>query len=98
MELVKIETEVTKEVHEIGLAVKKVIESYKQATADGWQPGTDIPQILMGSYQGLLTAIDGVEKSGSEFKTEPVKAAMGALIPLSEGVELLMEKKEDESK
>ena len=98
MELIKIETEVTKEVHELGVAVKKVIQAYKQATADGFQVGQDVPAILMASYGDLTKAIEGVDKADDEFKGEPVKAAMGALIPLSEGVEMLMEKKEDESK
>lgn len=89
MELVKIETEGTKEVHEIGLAVKGVIEAYKQATADGWQLGQDIPAILMASYQKLTTAIDGADKADDEFSAEPAKASIGALIPLIEGVELL---------
>lgn len=95
MQLVKIETEVTKEVHELGVAVKKVIEAYKLATADGFQVGQDVPAILMASYGDLTKAIEGVDQADDEFKAEPVKAAMGALIPLSEGVELLMEKKED---
>lgn len=98
MQLVKIETEVTKEVHEIGLAVKKIIAAYKEATKDGFQAGADVPAILMASYQDLITAISDAEKSSGEFDAEPVKAAMGALIPLSEGVEMLMEKKEDEQK
>lgn len=95
MELKTIETQVTKEVHEIGLGVKGVIQAYKTATADGWQPGEDIPKILIDAYQPLLTAINGAEKSSEEFNEEPVKAVMGALIPLAEGVELLMEKPQE---
>ncbi len=91
MELVTIETQGTKETHEIGLAIKGIIQNYKLATADGWQAGTDIPAILMGSYQVLLTAIDNAAQTSVEFKEAPVKAAMGALIPLAEGVELLTE-------
>jgi hypothetical protein len=94
MEILKIETEVTKEVYEIGLAIKKVIATYIEANKDGFQAGTDIPAILMGSYQDLLKAIEDADKSGAEFKGEPVKAAMGALIPLAEGVELLQKKSE----
>lgn len=95
MDVKKIEIEVTKETHEIGVAVKNVMSNFIEAKKDGWQPGTDIPAVLMGSYQDLLTAIDGADKVGGEFKGEPMKAAMGALLPLAEGVELLMESKED---
>lgn len=96
MELVKIETEGTKEVHEIGLAFKKVMMSYKQAVTDGWQAGQDIPAILMASYQDLAKAFENAEQSGAEFDKAPIKAAMGALIPFAEGLEVLMEKKEDD--
>lgn len=95
MNLVKIETEVTKEVHELGLAVKNVISAYKESQKDGFQVGQDVPAILMASYASLTKAIEGIDQADDEFKAEPVKAAMGALIPLSEGVEMLMEKKED---
>jgi len=95
METKTLEVIVTKETNEIGEAVKGVIKAYKEATADGWQVGQDVPAILMASYGKLTTAIDGADKVGGEFKGEPIKAAMGALIPLSEGIELLMEKKED---
>lgn len=94
MEIVKVETEVTKEVHELGLAVKGVIKAYKDATADGWQSGTDIPAILMASFQKLSVAIEGVEKVGGEFKEEPLKAALGVLLPVAEGIEMLIRKDE----
>ena len=95
MNLIKIETEVTKEVHEIGLAFKKIMISYKEATADGFQAGQDIPAVLMASYQDLMKAFEGAEMSDEEIKEAPVKAIMGAVVPLSEGLEVLLEKKED---
>jgi len=96
MELIKIETMVTKEVHEIGVAIREVIKAYKLATIDGFQVGQDVPAILMASYGELTKAIAGVDLADDEAKAEPLKAALGALIPLAEGVELLMEKKESE--
>lgn len=94
MDYVDIQFKGAKETHEIGVAVKGVIAAYKQAVADGWQAGTDIPAILMASYGKLTDAIDGANKIGDEFKGEPVKAAMGMLVPLAQGVELLIEKDE----
>ncbi len=95
MKLIKIETEVTKEVYEIGLAVKGVVVAYKLATKDGFQAGQDIPAILMASYQELTKAIEGADLVDDEFKGEPVKAAMGALLPISEAVSLLSSKDEE---
>lgn len=94
MELRKIECEVTPEINDIGLAVESIIANYKAATADGWQPGTDIPQILMVSMTSLLNAISGLDQVGAEVKEYPVEAIMGALIPIARGVQSLIKKAE----
>jgi len=93
-ELIKLETEGTKEVHEVGLALKEILAQTKAALADGWQPGTDLPQILMGCFASLSKAIEGVGEAGEEFKAYPVNASIGALIPVLEGIQALL-KKED---
>lgn len=89
MSVKKIETEVMSGANDVGLAVKKVATAYKEATADGWQPTTDIPAILMASFNSLLAAFDGVSKSKAEFEQEPIKAGMGAVIPILEAVDHL---------
>ncbi len=95
MKTTKLELEVTKEVHEIGLAVKGVVEAYKIAVADGFQAGQDIPTILMASYSNLTLAIEGADQAAAEFKADPIKASLGALIPLSEAVVILSRKEKD---
>jgi len=94
MELRTIETNVTPEVNDIGVAVKKIMINYKEATKDGFQAGQDIPAILMGSYQDLLKAIEDADKVGEEFNIEPFKASIGVLVPVSEGLEVLLKKDE----
>lgn len=92
--LMKVETQVTKETHELGLAVKAVLLSVKKAKADGWDAGTDLPAIILESVQALMPAIEGVEKVGEEFKDEPLKATLGALLPVAEGIEAFLVKEE----
>ncbi len=94
METRKIEVEVTPEINDIGVAFKGMIVAYKEAKKDGWQSGTDIPAILMSSFGSLTTAFEGMDKAGAEAKEAPVKAVMGALLPITEGIELLLEKDE----
>ena len=93
--LVDVSTKGTKELNELGNALKKVIVATKEATADGFQAGTDIPAVLMASYQDLTKAIEGIDKAGSEIKAEAVKAIVGVLVPVAEGVELLLDKDEE---
>lgn len=92
--LVDVETKVTKETHELGLAVKAVLLSVKAAKADGWDASTDLPTVIVQSVQALLPAIEGVEKVGEEFKSEPAKATLGALLPIIEGVEAFIKEEE----
>ena len=87
------ETEVTPEVNDIGEAFKELCVQYKEAKKDGWQPGKDIPQILLGSMNKLMVAFDGADKSTEEAKLEPFKAGLGAIIPIVEGIDLLRAKK-----
>ena len=94
VELVEVKTQGTKELNELGQALKTLITKTQEALKDGFQAGEDIPAILMGSYQDLTKAIQAIEKVGGEIKAEPVKAIMGALIPVSEGVEGLLSKDE----
>jgi len=94
VELVNITTKGTKEIHEVGLCFKAVMTETKKALADGWQPGTDMPAILVGSIGSLTTAIAGANGIVDEGKEEPVKATMGALIPIAEGIDELVVKRD----
>lgn len=90
-------TKVTKEINEVGEAFKDVVANYKKAKEDGWQPGEDIPAVLMASYKSLLAAFDNLGQAKVEAKHEPFKASLGAVIPIVEGVDLLLEKDEEAS-
>lgn len=94
MEIIKVETEVTKEVYELGCALKAIMVNTKLAVADGFQAGQDIPAILMGSMQDLLAAVAGIEKVDDEFIGEPAKASKAIVVPVLEGVDVLVKKKE----
>jgi hypothetical protein len=93
VELVDINTKGTKETNEIGLALKDIVVATSKALEDGFQPGQDLPTILLTAVTKLSVAIEGYEKVPAEFKEETVKALMGALIPISEGIESLLHKK-----
>lgn len=88
-------TKVTKEMLELGEGIKTMLVAIDDALADGWQAGTDIPTILMASYQSLAKAIDNISQASVELKGEPTKAIMGALIPVSEGIEALLIKNDE---
>jgi hypothetical protein len=89
---VKLEVELDKEIFEVGNCIKSIIKAYKTAVADGFTPATDIPAILLASIADLMKALDGVQNIGAEFKDSPVTASKSVIIPILEGVELLLQK------
>lgn len=66
MEKIKLEVEVAKETYELGQGLDGVVESIQKALADGWQIGTDLPQIMLESITKLVPAIEGIDKMGAE--------------------------------
>lgn len=94
MNTVEVKFDAPKETHELGVAVAKLMANYKTAVADGFQVGQDVPAILMGSFNEIMAGIDGIDKSPEEFKNDPVKAAMGMLVPLADGISELIKKDE----
>lgn len=77
MQKVAVTTEVAKETYELGVGVDKFIGAVKQALADGFQPGQDIPVVLSAAIADLVPAIQGAEKIGSE--TSDVQAFSNGL-------------------
>lgn len=62
--------EVSKELNDVRKALVKVVKSSKEAVADGFQAGQDIPAIAMASYQELLEALKGLNDVPAEFKED----------------------------
>jgi len=62
--------QVPKEVDEVMVAIVNILKVTKQALADGWQPGQDLPVILTAAATNLLPAVDGMNKIGDEWKQE----------------------------
>lgn len=69
MEAVKKEVVCTKEAAELMGAVVSLVKNAKLALADGFQPGQDLPVLLMGSMNDLLTGLNGLNLLGDEVKS-----------------------------
>ena len=57
------------------------VGSIKDSLEDGWQPGIDIPVILMKALNDLPSAIGGIDQLDDEAKQDPAAmiAAVGIL-------------------
>lgn len=89
---VKKEIDVSKEANDIGVAIAKILITANSALEDGFQAGTDIPTVLMGSFKELTDAFEGSEKVISEFKNSPLESASGLVMPILEAVQSIRKK------
>ena len=70
MPKIKVEVEVSKEVHELGEGLKNFIAALKVALADGWQTDQDLPVLLASAMADLIPALQGIEKLPDEAKED----------------------------
>lgn len=84
MDTVKVEIELPKEMAAIKEAIGKMVGAVKTSLADGWQPGTDLPAILIAGMAELPAAIAGLSSLPAEFKADKGKAVVVAALILDQ--------------
>lgn len=84
MEYVDKQVKVAKEMYEVFQAVGMIVDAAKAALKDGWQPGTDIPMVLMAAMPALGTAIQGMDKIPVEMKEDLSSFLMAGAVGGSE--------------
>jgi len=62
------QVEESKEMAELWDAFAVLAFEIKKALADGFQPATDIPTVLLNSFNNVISAVDGVQKIPAEVK------------------------------
>ena len=92
MQNVTHEMELPKEAYELGMVVRQILMEYKKAKADGWSPGTDIPQVIIGSMHHMMSALEGLSEIDDEFKANPMTASLAITVPILDGVGELLKK------
>lgn len=76
MERIQFTEDVPKEIHELNMGLLNLTKAVKQALADGWQPMTDVPVIVMAAIHDLGPAVQGLEKVDDEFGEDMPGAVM----------------------
>jgi hypothetical protein len=72
MEKVIKQVEVMKEADELVQALVSIVKAVKTALKDGFQPGADLPAIIVSAVASLPSALEGVQKLPEEAKADPV--------------------------
>lgn len=77
---VQVQVDVSKEMNEMMDAIVGVVEAMKQALADGFQPGQDLPAIVLAAVNLLPPALQGMDLIGDELKQNPKEFANAAAL------------------
>lgn len=85
--IVELKTTATESCKNIGEGIANIMKATENALDDGWQPGTDIPAVLLQSINSFSVIMAEAKDIKPDFKAAPIAAARGILIPVSEGVE-----------
>lgn len=86
VEIVVREVQCAKETLEVGEGLAGMLKDVRQALADGWQPGQDIPVILSSAMARLGTAVDGALKVNDERKASPQAFVNAVMLPVADAV------------
>lgn len=89
MEKIEKVVSLPKEWSEVGDALVGVAVAVKAAKADGWQPGTDIPAVLMASFGPLAKALEGAQNLPVEAKESPAGAIKALALAGADALEAL---------
>lgn len=70
MATVDVSVKCSKEAVELGQGLAKFVGSVKQALADGWQVGSDMPAIVRAAMSDLVPALSGADKVKDELNQD----------------------------
>lgn len=79
----------SKEAVEAGQGLAKFLFHVKQALADGWQVGSDLPAIITTAIGDLVPALQGIDKVGAELLEDRIAFANACALTGTAVVEAL---------
>jgi hypothetical protein len=92
MEKIKLEVEVTKELHEVGVAAAALVNAAIVLKKEGAEMDKIVAQV-MALFPKLMDAVGGLDQIDDELKAHPAEAALGLALPVLEVLSNLLEKK-----
>lgn len=87
--MIKKEVMLPKETSELADALVKLLAGVKGALADGFQPGQDIPEVIMLAVHELGAAMVGIDKVPGEIAEKKAAASKALALAAIEMVEVL---------
>jgi hypothetical protein len=78
--------EVSKELSEVGDAVAGIVSDVQRALADGWQPGTDVPAIVVSAVTRLGVGLQGIGDIPTEVREDLKASILAVVLPVTDAV------------
>lgn len=85
---------VTKEADELAESLVGLVKSGKQALADGFQAGQDVPKVLSDNLMQMMTGLEGMDKLDDEAEQQLAAFIRAWSLAGVEIAELFFKKKE----
>ncbi len=76
-----VQVEVSEKAYALGQALTELVKVSKQALADGFQAGQDVPVIVLAAASQVVKVVEGINAAGDELKED--QAAFIAALGLS---------------
>jgi hypothetical protein len=87
MSKVSVSVEVSKEMHELVKGLANIVRAAKLSLKDGFQPGQDLPLVLVAAVSELPVMVAGLDQLPSEAKSETAAFIQAAVLGAGELVE-----------
>ena len=65
-----VQVEVASVTYNLGQALRDFLQASRRALSDGWQPGSDLPVVLMAAYADIIPHIKEFEQIPAEAKED----------------------------
>lgn len=75
---------VSKEAHELGEGLSKLVKVIRTQLANGWQVGEDLGPIFQSAIGDLVPAVQGVDQLTAEQREDPVAFAHAVSLGLAD--------------
>lgn len=75
MQYIEVKSQVPKEAYELAQGLVEIAKAVNAALADGFQPGHDIPKIIMDAIAILPPALQGYDRLDDEMKADGIAFA-----------------------
>lgn len=89
MATIEVTAEVSKEGYELGQGLVKFSDAIVKALKDGWQPGQDLPIVMLSALHDLVPALEGAQLIAKELGEDTAGLVRGLGITCGDLVEVL---------